>query len=145
MRDVNGHIRRLFRGRSGAEIGGYATSHQRLVPTKLAFVIYRRDLASSAPTQVFVRVVAQVEREMKFNVAGPPTLEKIEGQWAIHSKSYEFNVAPIDDNPEMVVLHPEDPNLVLSAGRYALAIAGNGYDFSAVSRAHQCRRRDGIF
>lgn len=74
-----------------------ATNH-RLVPTKLAFVIYRRDLASSAPTEVFVRVVAQVEREMKFNVAGPPTLEKIEGQWAIRSKSYEFNVAPIDDN-----------------------------------------------
>ena len=38
-------------------------SHVTVSDGKLAFVIYRRDLASSAPTEVFVRVVAHVERE----------------------------------------------------------------------------------
>jgi hypothetical protein len=122
-------------------------SHVTVPNGKLSFVIYRRDLASSAPTEVFVRVVAQVEREVKFNVAGPPTPEKINDQWAIRSKSYEFTVAPIDDNPEMVVLHPEDPNLVLSAGRYALAIAGHGYDFTVAGRmtdTAQCLERTNV-
>jgi hypothetical protein len=119
-------------------------SHVTVPDGKLAFVIYRRDLASSAPTEAFVRVVAQVEREVKFNVAGPPTPEKIKDQWAIRSKSYQFKVSPIDDNPEMVVLHPEDPNLVLSAGRYALAIGGHGYDFTVAGQmtdTAQCLER----
>jgi hypothetical protein len=119
-------------------------SHVTVPDGKLAFVIYRRDLASSAPTETFVRVVAQVEREVKFNVAGPPTPEKIKDQWAIRSKSYQFKVSPIDDNPEMVVLHPEDPNLVLSAGRYALSIGGHGYDFTVAGQmtdTAQCLER----
>ena len=122
-------------------------SHVTVPNGKLAFVIFRRELVSSAPAEVFVRVVAQVEREMKFNVAGPPTLENIKGQWAIRSKSYEFKVAPIDDNPEMVVLHPDDPNLVLSAGRYALAVAGTGYDFTVagpMTDTAQCLERTGV-
>jgi hypothetical protein len=119
-------------------------SHVTVPDGKLAFVIYRRDLASSAPTETFVRVVAQVEREVKFNVAGPPTPEKIKDQWAIRSKSYQFKVSPIDDNPEMVVLHPEDQNLVLSAGRYALGIGGHGYDFTVAGQmtdTAQCLER----
>jgi hypothetical protein len=119
-------------------------SHVTVPNGKLSFVVYRRDFASSAPTEVFVRVVAQVERQVKFNVAGPPTPEKIKDQWAIRSKSYEFKVAPIDDNPEMIVLHSADPNLVLSAGRYALAIAGHGYDFTVAGQmtdTEQCLER----
>ena len=119
-------------------------SHVTVPDGKLTFVIYRRDLASSAPTEAFVRVVAQVEREMKFNVAGPPTVEKLDGQWAIRSKSYQFKVAPIDENPEMIVVRPEDPNLVLSPGRYALAIAGHGYDFTVAGKmtdTAQCLER----
>ena len=122
-------------------------SHVTVPAGKLAFVLYRRDLATSAPTEAFVRVVAQVERETKFNAGGPPTVEKIDGQWAIRSKSYEFKVAPTDDNPEMVVLHPEDPNLVLSAGRYALAIAGRGYDFTVAGQktdTAQCLERTNV-
>jgi len=122
-------------------------SHITIPDGKLAFVLYRRDLATSAPTEAFVRVVAQVERETKFNAGGPPTVEKIDGQWAIRSKSYEFKVAPTDDNPEMVVLHPEDPNLVLSAGRYALAIAGRGYDFTVAGQktdTAQCLERTNV-
>ena len=122
-------------------------NHVTVPDGKLVFVIYRRDLASSAPIEAFVKVVAQVERETKFNVAGAPTMEKIDGQWAIRSKSYQFKVAPIDDNPEMIVLHPEDSNLVLSAGRYALAIAGRGYDFTVAGQmtdTAQCIERSNV-
>ena len=123
-------------------------SHVTVPNGKLTFVIYRRDLASSAPTEAFLRVVAQVERETKFNVAGPPTVEKIGGQWAIRSKSYQFKVAPIDENPEMIVVRPEDPNLVLSPGRYALAIAGHGYDFTVFGQmsdtAHCLERTNAV-
>jgi hypothetical protein len=122
-------------------------SHVTVPDGKLTFVIYRRDLASSAPIEAFVRVVAQVERETKFNVAGPPTVDKIDGQWAIRSKSYEFKVAPIDGNPEMIALHPEDANLVLSPGRYALAIGGHGYDFTVAGQmtdTAQCLERTNV-
>jgi hypothetical protein len=114
---------------------------------KPQFIIYRRDLVSSAPTEVFVRVVARVARETKFNGAGPPATTEIDGQWAIRSKSYEFRVAPLADNPEMVVLHPADPQLSLSPGRYALVVAGKGYDFTVdgqVTDTAQCLERTDV-
>lgn len=114
---------------------------------KLQFIIFRRDLVASAPTEVFVRVVARVAREMKFNGAGPPMTTDIDGEWAIRSKSYVFRVAPVGDNPEMIVLHPADPQLSLSAGRYALVIAGKGYDFTIdgqVTDTAQCLERSSV-
>jgi len=109
-------------------------SHVDVPNGKLTFVIYRRDLAASAPTEAFVRVVAQVQREARFGGAGPPTVEKIDGQWAIRSKSYGLKVAPVDDNPEMIVMRPDSPDLVLPAGRYALATPGRGYDFTVAGQ-----------
>jgi hypothetical protein len=122
-------------------------SHVKIDDGKLQFIIFRRDLVSSAPTEVFVRVVARVAREMKFNEAGPPVTTDIDGQWAIRSKSYEFRVAPVGDNPEMVVLHPADPQLSLSPGRYALVVAGKGYDFTVdgqVTDTAQCLERTDV-
>jgi hypothetical protein len=114
---------------------------------KLRFVIFRRDLISSAPTEVLVRVVARVARELKFNGAAPPIMSDIEGQWAIRGKSYLFRVAPIGDSPEMIVLDPADPQLSLSPGRYALVIAGKGYDFTIdgqVTDTAQCLERSNV-
>jgi hypothetical protein len=104
-------------------------SHVTLPNGSLSFVIFRRDLVSTAPTEAFVRIVARVEREMKFT-AGRPTTVKLEGQWAVRSKSYTYRVAPVGSNPEMVLLHSQDPQLTLSPGRYALVIAGQGFDFT---------------
>jgi hypothetical protein len=123
------------------------TSGVKIDDGKLQFIIFRRDLVSSAPTEVFVRVVARVARETKFNGAGPPVMTDIDGQWAIRSKSYEFRVAPLGDNPEMVVLHPADPQLSLSPGRYALVVAGKGYDFTVdgqVTDTAQCLERTDV-
>jgi hypothetical protein len=97
---------------------------------KLTFIIFRRDLLSSAPDEVALRVVARVVREMRYSGAGPPTSTKINDQWAIRSKSYALRVAPVTDNPEMIVLRPQDALSALSPGRYALVYGGHGYDFS---------------
>jgi hypothetical protein len=114
---------------------------------KLQFVIFRRDLVASAPTEVFVRVVARVAWEMKFNDVGPPTTTNIDGEWAIRSKSYTLRVAPLGDNPEMVTLRSSDPEFSLSPGRYVLVLAGRGYDFTIegqVTDAAQCLERSNV-
>jgi len=111
---------------------------------KVEFIIFRRDLVSNAPTEVFVRVVARVMREMKFNGARPPTTTNIDGEWVVRSKSYAFRVAPLGDNPEIVVLRPAASQPSLSPGRYALVFAGKAYDFTIegqVTDAAQCLER----
>ena len=40
-----------------------------------------------------------------------------------------MRVAPVADNPEMIVIRPDD-NLALPAGRYALILKGVAYDFT---------------
>jgi hypothetical protein len=122
-------------------------SHVTLPEGKVQFILFRRDLVSSAPTEVFVRVVARVAREMKFNAGGPPTTTNIDGEWAVRSKQYVFRVAPLGDSPEMVVLRPADPQQSLSPGRYALVLAGKGYDFTIegqVTDAAQCLERSNV-
>jgi len=114
---------------------------------KVQFIIFRRDLVSSAPTEVFVRVVARVAGEMKFNGGGPPTTTNIDGEWTVRSKSYVFRVAPVGDSPEMIVLRPADSQSSLSPGRYALVLAGKGYDFTIngqVTDAAQCVERTNV-
>jgi hypothetical protein len=119
-------------------------SRDALPDGKLAFVIFRRDLVSSAPMQVFVRVVAQVARQLAFSEKALPTVTDVDGQWAVRGKSYEFGVGPVDDNPEMVILRPKDPDLKLVPGRYALVLAGQGYDFTVsgkITDPAQCLER----
>jgi hypothetical protein len=114
---------------------------------KIQFVIFRRDLVASAPTEVFVRVVARVAREMKFTGAGPPTTTNVDGEWAIRSKSYTLRVAPLGDSPEMVTLRSSNPDFSLSPGRYVLVLAGKGYDFTIdgqVTDLAQCLERTNV-
>jgi hypothetical protein len=106
---------------------------------KLAFVVFRRDLANSAPQSVSVRIIARVSRAMKFD-NGKATVTPVEGSWRIRDKSYEFRVSPLETNREMVVIQT-DPDFVFPAGRYALVLNGYGYDFSvagAVTSPEQC-------
>jgi hypothetical protein len=39
-------------------------------------------------------------------------------------------VAPLNENPEMPVLRPENSDFVFPAGRYALVLKGQAYDFT---------------
>jgi hypothetical protein len=97
---------------------------------RIAFVVYRRDLAASAPDSALVRVVARVMRELKFSEAEAPKTIGVKDEWSIRSKSFQFGVAPLKNSPEMIVLHPQDAQLVLPSGRYALTLKGEGYDFT---------------
>lgn len=110
----------------------------------IAFVVYRRDLAAAAPDSALVRIVARVAQELKFSDAGAPKTINVKGEWAIRNKSFQFGVAPLNNSPEMIVLHPQDPQLLLPGGRYALSFKGEGYDFTVagpVTDPAQCLER----
>ena len=53
----------------------------------------------------------------------------VEESWVVRSNAYQMKVAPVADNPEMIVIRP-DADLVFPAGRYALVLKGVAYDFT---------------
>jgi hypothetical protein len=108
----------------------------------VSFIVYRREMAGAAPDRMSVRVVAKVESEMAFK-DGKPQTKAVENSWRIRSQAFDFKVAPINENRDMVLAKAE-PELVLPAGRYALVMAGQGYDFSVagpVTDRQQCLER----
>jgi hypothetical protein len=105
-------------------------SRAHLPAGKLEFIFFRRDLANTAPDRVTLRVIARVVRALKFDSGGKPTLTTIDDAWVVRSNSYQMRVAPIADNPEMILVRPDPPDLVLPAGRYALVLKGTAYDFT---------------
>jgi hypothetical protein len=123
-----------------------APSRTHLPIGKLEFVLFRRDLASAVPERVSLRIIARVVRALKFDSAGRPTTAAISDAWVIRSNSYPMRVAPIADNPEMILIRPEQPDLSLPAGRYALVLKGIAYDFSLdgppTDTAHCLERTD---
>ena len=115
---------------------------------KLEFVLFRRDLANSAPDRVMLRVIARVVRALKFDSGGKPMTTTIDDAWVVRSNSYQMRVAPIADNPEMILIRPDPPDLVLPAGRYALVLKGTAYDFTLdgqnIDTAHCLERTDAL-
>ena len=95
---------------------------------KVKFVIYRRDLANSAPDRIEARVIARVARAIKFDTSGKPVFSPVSDTWNIRNLSYELRVRPIPGNPEMLLVQAENPDFVLPAGRYALVLKNEGYD-----------------
>jgi hypothetical protein len=111
---------------------------------KLSFVVFRRDLVTSAPDVVSVRVVARVVRELKFSDNGPAKMSKVDDQWAVRSNAYELRVSPVPNNAEMILLRPQSADFSLPPGRYALVLKGQGYDFTVagpITAAAQCLER----
>ena len=96
----------------------------------LQFVVYRRDLANDSPDRVAVRVVAQVKRALTFGAGGNATYTNVEQSWVVRSNSYDMSVTPVADNPAMVVIRPQKAEFVLPAGRYALVVKREAYDFT---------------
>jgi hypothetical protein len=110
----------------------------------ISFVVFRRDLPFSAPDKVFIRVVARVVREMKFSGFGPAKTVKIDDQWVVRSNSYEFGVAPLNNDPEMLTIRAANPDFTLPAGRYALALKWQAFDFNVggeITDTAQCLER----
>jgi hypothetical protein len=123
-------------------------SQAHLAAGKLEFVIFRRDLASNAPDRVAVRVVAQVVRALTFNGGAKATITNVAGSWIVRGNSYQMRVAPVPDNPEMILIRPDPPDLVFPAGRYALVIKNVAYDFTLdgplTDTAHCLERTDAL-
>ncbi len=115
---------------------------------QLQFVVFRRDLASDAPDRVAVRVVAQVKRALTFDSAGKPKVTKIDDSWVVRGNSYQMRVAPVPDNPEMILIRPENAEFVFPAGRYALVLKNVAYDFTLdgpiTDTAHCLERTDAL-
>jgi hypothetical protein len=108
---------------------------------QIVFIIYRRDVASSAPERVTVRVIAKVMRAMTFDIAGQANVANVEDAWTIRNVSYELRVAPLSEGPEMLIIRPENADFVFPAGRYGLVVKGQAYDFTVAGRiteAAQC-------
>jgi hypothetical protein len=105
----------------------------------LKFVVFKRNLNNHAPQSASVKVVARVLRATMF-VDGQPTVMPVEAEWRVRDRSYELKVSPVEDEPEMLVIEP-NPGVVLSPGRYALVLNGEGYDFTVpgpVTALEQC-------
>jgi hypothetical protein len=104
------------------------------------FIVFRRDLASIAD-RAEVRIVAKIEREF---AAGMISKKSDNDAWVMRNISFPFRLSPVNDNPEMLELHSEDPSLELTPGRYALVLKTQAYDFSVEGKPtdpNQCLER----
>ena len=113
----------------------------------LQFLVFRRDLAASVPDQVTVRVVAQIVRALTF-IGGKATVSQVSGAWAVRGTAYDMKVAPVEGNPEMVVIRPASADFSFPAGRYALVLKTFAYDFTVpgpmTDVAHCLERTDTV-
>jgi hypothetical protein len=119
-------------------------SQTTLADGKVKFVVFRRDLAGSAPDRIDVRVVARVVRALTFDGKGKASFVPVTDAWNIRNQSYEFRVRPLPGNPEMLTMQPEKPDFTLPAGRYVLALKNQGYDFTVAGKVtdpSQCLER----
>jgi hypothetical protein len=99
-------------------------------PAKPVFVVFRRDLVSSAPEKVPVRIASRIAHSMIFDASGKPVVTTPEtATWLIRDKGYDLRVSPLRESLEMVMLHPENPEFSFPPGRYELMLGGQAYDF----------------
>jgi hypothetical protein len=126
----------------------WTPSRTHLPAGKLEFVLFRRDLANAAPDRVMLRVIARIVRALKFDSGGKPITTAIDDEWVVRSNAYQMRVAPIADNPEMILIRPDPSDLVLPAGRYVLVLKGAAYDFTLdgpnADAAHCLERTDAL-
>jgi hypothetical protein len=112
---------------------------------QVRFIVYRRDSATSAAERAEVRVMARL--------ASAKSMPPQEGDsWVMRNITHPLRAAPIKDAADMYELRSDDPELVLTAGRYALVIKGAAYDFAVdgvVTDPKQCLERfqasNGVF
>jgi hypothetical protein len=119
-------------------------SHTVLPDGDVSFIVYRRDIASNAPDRVAVRVIAKVARALAFTKNGQPATVNVDDEWAIRNVSFDYRVAPSGDSPEMILIKPDTAAPPLAAGRYALVVKGQMFDFTVdgrITQTAQCLER----
>jgi hypothetical protein len=119
-------------------------SHTTLPDGKAHFIVYRRDSASNAPDRVEVRVIAKIANAMTFANGGKPTVAPTADTWVIRNVSFDYRVAPLQEDPDMYEIRNNADEFALSPGRYALVVKGTAYDFTVEGRPtdpNQCLQR----
>ena len=119
-------------------------SRIRLADGRIGFIVFRRDVANSPPDRIAVRVVAKIKQSLKFARTGKAETARLDDVWTVRNISYDFRVAPIRENPEMLLLRPENPEFKFAPGRYALVVKGQAYDFTVageITEPAQCLER----
>jgi hypothetical protein len=99
--------------------------------SKLKFVVYRRDLVSSAPDNVQLRIAARIAHSMTFDSNGRPVVTTPTTKtWLIRNDhGYDLQVSPLQESAEMVILRPQNPEFSYPSGRYELMLGEQAYDF----------------
>ena len=105
------------------------TSHTVLPDGRVAFLLFRRDMATNISERVSVRVVAKINRSAT-DPGDEPQGAGQGSEWAIRNIAVDFRVAPVEHNKEMVLLLPENSDFAFPSGRYALVLKGQAYDFT---------------
>ena len=119
-------------------------SRTRLADGRIGFIVFRRDVANSPPDRIAVRVIAKIKQSLKFARNGKAETARLDDVWTVRNISYDFRVAPIRENPEMLLLRPENPEFKFAPGRYALVVKGQAYDFTVageITETAQCLER----
>ena len=81
---------------------------------------------------------------MTFSPGASVNTAQVDDEWTIRNASYELRVAPVSENPDMLMFRPEDPEFVFPAGRYALVLKGQAFDFTVagpITDPTQCLER----
>ena len=107
------------------------------------FIVFRPD-GSIEASVTEVRVVANVSRSMGVDASGKAAMVSAGDSWVIRSMSYPYKVGPVEDQPRMLLLQPEQDGFTLSPGRYVVVVKGMGYDFTVagtVTDPNQCVER----
>ncbi|WP_245446858.1 hypothetical protein [Bradyrhizobium sp. MOS002] len=66
------------------------------------------------------------------------------GDWVIRSMSYPYKICPVQDQPRMQLLQPEQHGYTLSPGRSVVVAKGMGFDFTVAgtpTNPNQCVER----
>ncbi|TQF33441.1 hypothetical protein UNPA324_30760 [Bradyrhizobium sp. UNPA324] len=114
-----------------------------LMDGDVKFIVFRPDGGVDA-SGTEVRVVAKVSRAMGVDASGKASMVSAGDSWVIRSMSYPYKVGPVDDQPRMLLLQPEQDGFTLAPGRYVVVIKGMGYDFTVagtVTDPNQCVER----
>ncbi|OSI69597.1 hypothetical protein BSZ21_12820 [Bradyrhizobium canariense] len=109
----------------------------------VSFIVFRPDGGVDA-TGTEVRVVAKVSRAMGVDATGKAAMVSAGDTWVIRSMSFPYKVGPVEDQPRMLSLQPEQDGFTLSPGRYVVVVKGMGYDFTVAGTPtdpNQCVER----
>jgi len=107
------------------------------------FIVFRPDGGMDA-SATEVRVVAKVSRAMGVDANGKAAMVSAGDSWVIRSMSFPYKVGPVEDQPRMLLLQPEQEGFTLAPGRYVVVVKGMGYDFTVagtVTDPNQCVER----